>query len=251
MHFDAWTLALQTVNFAVLVWLLNRFLYKPVLRLIDARRAEVDKQYADARAAEAKVKEQVAAIAAERAGIAAERETALKLAAAQAEDAMKARRGQADREATELLAGARKTLAAEREQALAEARQAALDLGAELARRLLAEVPTPLRAEAWLERIERHLAALPAPERDALARQCSDGAGVTVVTASPLSAAAADIWRTRLRRPLGPEIAVAFAVDPTLVAGTELHFPNAILRFSWQDALAGFRAEVEGHGHAC
>jgi hypothetical protein len=46
MHFDWSTLALQTVNFAILVWLMHRFLYRPVLRLIDARRAEIDKQHA-------------------------------------------------------------------------------------------------------------------------------------------------------------------------------------------------------------
>ena len=40
MHFDWWTLALQTINFAILAWLLHRFLYKRVLRVIDARRAE-------------------------------------------------------------------------------------------------------------------------------------------------------------------------------------------------------------------
>ena len=38
MRFDWWTLALQTVNFAVLVWLLHRFLYRPVLRMIATAR---------------------------------------------------------------------------------------------------------------------------------------------------------------------------------------------------------------------
>ena len=69
MHFDWSTFALQTVNFAILAWLLHRFLYRPVLRLIDARRAEIDKQYADARVAEAKAEEQLAAVEAERASI--------------------------------------------------------------------------------------------------------------------------------------------------------------------------------------
>jgi F-type H+-transporting ATPase subunit b len=41
MALDGWTIALQTVNFAILVWLLHRFLYRPVLRVIDARKAEV------------------------------------------------------------------------------------------------------------------------------------------------------------------------------------------------------------------
>ena len=31
MQLDWWTIGLQTVNFTVLIWLLNRFLYKPVL----------------------------------------------------------------------------------------------------------------------------------------------------------------------------------------------------------------------------
>jgi len=52
MHFDWSTFALQTVNFAILVWLLHRFLYRPVLRLLDARRAEIDKQYAESHMAE-------------------------------------------------------------------------------------------------------------------------------------------------------------------------------------------------------
>jgi F-type H+-transporting ATPase subunit b len=250
MHFDWWTVALQTVNFAILVWLLHRFLYKPVLRMIDARRAEVDRQFADVRAAEATAKEQLAAIEAERAGIAAEREAALKAASAQAEESAKARRAQAEREASGLLEGARKTLAAERDQALAEARRAALDLGAEFARRLLSEVPMQLRAEAWLERIEQHLAALPPAEVNALVGQCADGAAMTIVTASPLPSPTAETWRTRLARPLGAEIVMKFDVDPALVAGTELHFPNSILRFSWQSTLATLRAEVNGHGHA-
>jgi F-type H+-transporting ATPase subunit b len=39
MEIDWWTLALQTVNFLVVVWLLSRFLYRPVRRMIEAREA--------------------------------------------------------------------------------------------------------------------------------------------------------------------------------------------------------------------
>ena len=82
MRFDWSTFALQTVNFAILVWLLHRFLYRPVLRLLDDRRAEIDKQYADARTAETKAKDELAAIEAERSGIAAERAAVLEQASA-------------------------------------------------------------------------------------------------------------------------------------------------------------------------
>jgi F-type H+-transporting ATPase subunit b len=250
MHFDPWTIALQTINFVVLVWLLHRFLYKPVLRAIDSRRGEIEKQYADAEAAKTKAEGRLAAIAAERAGIAAERDQALKAAAAQAEEVAKARRIAAEREAAELLEGARQTLAAERQQALAEAQGAALDLGAEFARRLLDEVPLPLRAEAWLERIEQHLATLPKNELAALAGATGDGAALTVVTAAPLPAQTVDAWRRRLHRFLSDGVAIAFDVDPALVAGAELHFPGAIYRFSWKSALAALRSDADGHGDA-
>jgi F-type H+-transporting ATPase subunit b len=245
MHFDWWTFGLQTVNFAVLVWLLHRFLYKPVLRMIDARRAEVEKQYADAGAAEAKARSELAAIAAERANMASEHDALFKAAVAHSDDMAKARRAQADAEAAKILDHARKTIAAERGEALTEARNAAFDLGVKVALKLLAEIPQKLRGEAWLERIEQHLAALPSPEREALVGQIEAGEGLAVLTASALTPDMTETWRGRLRRLLGEDLAISFAADPDLVAGAELHFPNAILRFSWQSALAAARSEVE------
>jgi F-type H+-transporting ATPase subunit b len=247
MHLDWWTLGLQTVNFAILVWLLHRFLYKPVLRMIDARKAEIERQYADARATDQKAKAQLAAAEAERAGIAAEREAGLKAAAAQAQELIEARRAQAERDAQALLEGGRKTVAAERARALEEARRMALDLGADFARRLLAEVPMQLRAEAWLEHIERYIDDLAAAERDALRRQLADGGALTVVTAATLPGSAADTWRERLRRRLGAGIDISFEVSTPLIAGAELHFPTAVLRFSWQSALEAARAELGAH----
>ncbi len=252
MHFDWSTFALQTVNFAVLVWLLQRFLYRPVLRLVEARRVEVDRQYADARAAVADAQVQRAAVKAERDDIAAERAAALRAAAADAEAAAAARRAQAERDATALLEDARKTLADERARALAAARRAALDLGAEIAARLIAEVPARLRAEAWIERIEQHLTALPAAQKEALTQKLDGAAEVRIVTATALPPETAEDWRGRLDRLLGGGIAdrLTVAVDPDLVAGVELHFPTAVLRFSWRSALAAMRDEVEADGHA-
>ena len=251
MHFDWSTLALQMVNFAILVWLLHRFLYQPLLRLVDARRTEIEKQFAEARRAEAQAKDELAAIEAERAGIATERVAALKRAAAEAEQAAAARRGRAEREAAASLEDARKTLAAERSQVLAEARHAAFDLGEEIAARLLAEMPMKLRAEAWIERIEKYLAALPKPEMNALTRQLVDGVPLKVVTASVLPVEIEEKWRSRLCQSLCSQMVVNFGVDAALIGGVELHFPNTVLRFSWQSTLAAIRAEIETDAHAC
>jgi F-type H+-transporting ATPase subunit b len=250
MHLDWWTIGLQTINFAILVWLLHRFLYRPVLSMIDARKADIALQYDNAKAAEQQAKTRLADVEAQRVGIAADREAALRAAGAQAQEAAEARRAQAERDAQALLDDGRKTLAAERERALAEARKAALDLGAEFAQRLLADVPMQLRAEARIERVEQYIDALEQSERDALVRQLADGRPLTVVTAAPVAAPTTDLWTERLHRKLGSKIAVVFAVRPEIIAGVELHFPDAILRFTWQSALAAARSELGAHADA-
>ena len=48
MLFDWFTVFAQVVNFIILVWLLKRFLYRPILDAIDAREQRIAKELADA-----------------------------------------------------------------------------------------------------------------------------------------------------------------------------------------------------------
>lgn len=244
MRFDWWTLALQAVNFAILVWLLQRFLYKPVLRLIDARRAAIEKQYQEAHDAQTKAEAVQAKAEQDRAAIATERLALLKAAEAEAEQAAKTRRARAEKEAAELLDATRKVLAKEREQALGAVQEAALDLAGRMARRLIDDLPVKVRADAWLERIEQHFDAMPRAEVDQIVRDGANGGRITVVTASPLTADATAEWRRRLGTKIGNGAAIAFESDPNLIAGAELHLPNAVLRLSWQSSLATLRSEI-------
>ncbi|MDP3428826.1 MAG: F0F1 ATP synthase subunit B, partial [Desulfomicrobium sp.] len=47
MLIDWFTVGAQVVNFLVLVWLMKRFLYKPILGAIDAREERIAKELAD------------------------------------------------------------------------------------------------------------------------------------------------------------------------------------------------------------
>jgi F-type H+-transporting ATPase subunit b len=40
MTIDWWTLAIQTVNVVILIWLLERFFWRPVAAMIEARQKE-------------------------------------------------------------------------------------------------------------------------------------------------------------------------------------------------------------------
>jgi F-type H+-transporting ATPase subunit b len=107
-----------------------------------------------------------------------------------------------------------------------------------------------LRAEAWIDRVEQYLTALPKPELDALTQQLADSVPIRVVTAAALAGESQETWRSRLHNTLCHRTAIAFEVDPSLVAGAELHFQNAILRFSWKNALAAMRGEIEADANA-
>lgn len=244
MRIDWYTLALQTVNFAVLVWLLHRFLYRPVLRMVDSRRAQIDAEGDATRKTATEAKDELAAIAAERSSIAAERAQALASTAAEAETLEHDRQTAAEHEAAALLDAARKTLASERERALSDVERAALDLAGTFLARLLASLPPEVQAQAWLERIESHLKSLPPGERAALSHQISATNPLSVVTASALAPQALEIWRENLAHALGGD-ALAFAVDPALGAGAELHFPGATLSFSLRSAVAALQSELE------
>src|SRR5664279_5217661 len=44
MLIDWFTVGAQALNFIILVWLLKRFLYKPILHAVDAKKAEAQKE---------------------------------------------------------------------------------------------------------------------------------------------------------------------------------------------------------------
>jgi F-type H+-transporting ATPase subunit b len=58
MLIDWFTVAAQIVNFLILVWLLKRFLYKPILDAIDAREKRIASELADADSKKAEAEKQ-------------------------------------------------------------------------------------------------------------------------------------------------------------------------------------------------
>ena len=58
MLIDWFTVGAQILNFIVLVWLLQRFLYKPILAAVDARETKIASELADADAKKAEAKKE-------------------------------------------------------------------------------------------------------------------------------------------------------------------------------------------------
>src|SRR5665648_272520 len=58
MLIDWFTVFAQALNFLILVWLMKRFLYKPILHAIDAREKRISAELADADAKKADAKKE-------------------------------------------------------------------------------------------------------------------------------------------------------------------------------------------------
>ncbi|PZW39339.1 F-type H+-transporting ATPase subunit b [Humitalea rosea] len=234
MQIDWWTFGLQTINVLVLIWLLQRFLFRPVKAIIDARRDASEKLLADAEAARNAAQEAVAAIEARRKDFSKEGEAILAAAQATALTERANMLEQARQEAARIETEAHKILARERETQRHELEAQAGELAVVMARRLLDLLPADTVTAALLEALAQDLAALPAEARRELA---AAERPVVVTTATALSADAQTAWQERLTQLLGKDARFTFGEDPGLIAGATLQGPHTLLRRNWRADL--------------
>lgn len=237
MHASLWTILFQVINFLILVWVLQRFLYKPVLAVIDRRRQENERALADAAAARAAAEEVRRQLEAERDGMAAERGRAQ--AALKAElDVERQKLMDATRaECAALLETGRTQLQRERAEAAVAIRDQAARLSVELAERLLGAAAPATIAPTMVDRLLAELRGMSPAERERLLPD--DSSRVRVVSAVPIPPSDMEALRARLGESVGRVLELDWSIDPALLAGLELHFPHAILRCTWRDALRG------------
>ena len=231
MHLDWSTLALQTINVLVLLWLLQRYLFRPVTAIVTARRqaaeallAAAAAQRSAAAAAAAELARRIASSTAEAEQV---RATAVAHAAAETTRLLAEARADVGRIRAEAAMAIRRDRAAQREALESQARTLAVAIAA----RLLAGVPGPAVTAAMLGALDADLAALPPEQRHALAGP------LEVVSAAPLSPDEQAVCGARLAARLDPPPALRFRVDPALLAGIELRGTHAVLRRSWQAEL--------------
>ncbi|WP_059410768.1 F0F1 ATP synthase subunit B family protein [Cupriavidus basilensis] len=223
MLIDWFTVGAQALNFVVLVWLLKRFLYQPVLDAIDARESRIAAQIADAEAKDAAARQQGDAF--RRKNEAFDRERAALVAQATAEaDALRRQLMDAARQAAD-------DLGAKRQDALRnEAGQLTRSLGElarrevfAIARRALEDLASASLEERVAAVFVRRLRALDEPARRGLAAALGTApARIAVRSAFDLPQAQRAAIRAALDECLGGGIAPAFETAPELVGGIEL-----------------------------
>lgn len=164
---DLLKLTFQVVNFLILLYLLNRFLFKPVLARLDERSAKIEKGLEDAEAA-ARDRE-LARQEREQALSEARKEASDMLAKANkiAEDTRNEILGEARAAAEKATARAREEIAAEKERAMVELRAEVADLALAAAGKL---VRSEMDATTQRRLVDEFLSEVPADPKAKQAR---------------------------------------------------------------------------------
>ncbi len=244
MTLDWWTLGLEAVNVLILVWLLQRFLWRPVAAMIAERRKTAQTMLDDAKSAKDQATASLADIEATRAGFAAERENILAEARVTADAASEAALKDARTKTDKLRKAAETRIAAD--TATAEKLQAdrAASLAVDIAARLAGRLSGPDITSSFLGWLTDAIRAMPEDEKTAA---LSDGKGLALVSAETLKPAEKTRIKAEIADAFGGKPALSFEIDSALIAGLELRGAHFALRNSWQADLARILEDLR-HG---
>ncbi|MBJ3762017.1 F0F1 ATP synthase subunit delta [Maribius pontilimi] len=240
MSIDWITVAAQIVNFLVLVWLLKRFLYRPILDGIDRREVEITQRMQEA----AHVREQAQAMEQ------AYRDKVQALDVAQA-DLTETIRRKAEEQRDALLADARRKLEKEHETWRThlddEARKYKARLHRAGAASLLAltgKALDDLADETLEERMARHLAQKLGPMAQDLRRAAAKVSEAVVTSQGPLSQAGRQAVQSELQD-VFPDISVRFETDEEQSPGLVLRMGGAEVAWTVETYLEGLASMID------
>lgn len=224
MPIDWFTVIAQILNFVVLIWILKRFLYQPVLKTMSERQESVRRSISEAREERERANLERAQLAEERRQLAEGREAALQGIEAEAKAERKRLIDEARQEFEHARSRWREALSRER----AEFQQ---ELSAEARREVIAISERLLRelADSDLQGMVVHkflgmLSQLDAGGRDRLRSSLSEATSPVAVVRSafPLPQDLQDSVTRAARELLGAGVAVEFETRPALGCGIEL-----------------------------
>jgi len=243
MRIDLWTLALQTVNVLILVWLLARFLFRPVRAMISERQDQAERLLADAAAARKAADAALAeagtrrdAIDQERAGLIADAQQAARVE----RDNQLARAGA---EIDKLRSDAAAAISRERAAADVAIVTHAEELAIEIARRLLARLPPEAALDVFADELCARLRKLSPADKAGIAAEAVRQP-LEIRTAAPLPDDQAARIRAAVSEALGAAPAIVLGTDAGLLAGLEFHSGNFIVSNSWRADLGRIREEL-------
>jgi F-type H+-transporting ATPase subunit b len=245
MLIDWFTVAAQALNFLILVWLMKRFLYKPILNAIDAREKAIAAELANAGAKKAEAQKE--------------------------HDEFQRKNAEFDQQRAALLSKAAGDAAAERQRLFDEARKAAADLSSKrqetlrdeernlhqaigrraqrevfaIARKTLADLATVSLEERLGEVFTRRVREMDGKAQKALGEALKTASGPGVVRSTfDLPADQRAAIQNALNETFSADVRLRFETAPELIAGIELTAGGQKVAWSIADYLTSMESGV-------
>jgi len=261
MPIDWFTVIAQIINFLILVWLLKRFLYQPILDGIDARENKISRilssaetKKKNAEALEAQYKEKLT-------NIDAERSTIIELAKAEAKKAHLAAMQDAKTQADALSIKRTAALNTEIQTLENDVINKSVKEVFALSRKVISELSDQQLQDKMFDKLLSHLEALNEEQHIGLNRAIQNNKGhAKVRSIAPLSQPQCERLKAYLQCLLADQasqratedtsgdsltITLNLEVDPQLIAGLELSFGGWKLSWSANETLGALQREVE------
>lgn len=236
MHIDSFTFVAEILNFALLVYLLKRFLYGPVVQAMDERQASIAATERAAVEARSAASLEAEALRLERGTLEARRDEMLAAARQEADERRKALLDEARAEAEAERARWNDVLRDERVGLMRELRERAAAFALAATRKVLEDLAGEDLDVHIARHVARRFAGLGPEARGEIGAAL--GAGPVVVrSASPLPEEAREAVARALSELLAQGAQLRFEVSPALTAGIEIGGAGAKVAWSVADYL--------------
>jgi F-type H+-transporting ATPase subunit b len=246
MLIDWFTVLAQVVNFLILVWLLKRFLYRPILDAIDAREKRIARELADADAKKTEAQKERDEFQHKNEAFEQQRAALLSKATDEAK-AERQRLLDEARQAADALAAKRQDALRSEQQNLSEAlsHRAREEVFA-IARKALADLATTSLEERMGAVFARRLREMDGRAKAGLGEALKSASAPGLVrSAFDLPAEQRAVIQNAVNEAFSADIRLRFETAPDLVSGIELATDGQKLGWSIADYLASLEKSVD------
>jgi F-type H+-transporting ATPase subunit b len=246
MLIDWFTVGAQAINFLILVWLMKRFLYKPILQAIDEREKRIASELADADAKEAEAEKERDEFQRKNDELDRRRDALLSQATDEANSVRQRLLDEARTAANALSAKRQETLRNEAQNLNQAISQRTRQEVFAIARKALKDLAETSLEERMVDVFVRRLHELNGEKRERLASALKASPGLVILrTSFDLPPAQRASTESAIAETLGTETQVRFVTAPDIVSGIELIANGQKVAWSIADYLASLEKGVD------
>lgn len=246
MRIDWFTVAAQLLNFLILVWLLKRFLYKPILHAIDAREKRIAGELSDADARRSEAEKERETFRAKNEEFDQQRDELLSKAENEAQAARQQLLDQARTDSDSLRARQQDALRHEQERLKNELTRRTQEEVFAIARKTLVDLAGTSLEERMGEVFTHRLRALDGEAKERLARALKTAAEPALArSAFDLPSEQQSAIQHAINETFATEIDVRFETASEVVSGIELSANGQKVAWSIADYLVSLQKSVD------